>query len=212
MRRMRRKWVAMCTTVALLFGLVVNGSAPLMAQESGGRSVAVFDLTGEGLSLYELAALSDGLRAQLHAVGQWDVIDPERIADALGRVGVVDPSACDDACAFRVGGMLGADRALVGRASRQGGTTFVRLRMLDVGRGILAREAEQKCRGDVERILKNDIPGLVSAIAKEKGGGRLKLWLGLGVGVASVAAYVITQGGGEETSPPTPLPEPPSRP
>jgi len=117
-------------------------------------SIAVLDLTGNGVSKEIAATITEAVLAEISkeknikAVGMADIramLSLEQEKQLLG---------CDDAsCIAEIGGALGVDRIVSGNIGKVGGTFVMQLKLINIKTAEVIRRVDRTVSGSEERLL-----------------------------------------------------------
>lgn len=106
---------------------VILLAAVIAASASAQPRIGVLDLTSDTVSPSDLRLLSDGLRSELVATEQYQVIERERLEEILTEQGFQQSGCVATECVVEIGRLAGAEKMIagtVGRISRSCGVAL----------------------------------------------------------------------------------------
>ncbi len=198
-------------------------------QQQKKLNVAVMDFDARGgISKEEAATLSDAFQAELAGMGDFVLVDRQRIRQILEEQGFQQSEACSQVeCIVEAGKILNVERMFAGTIGKVGELFSVNIQSIDIATAQIVSNRSRQHRGEVEELLSDIIPDLAKQMAadltgkayEQEGGGGWIWWvLGIAVvGGGGVAAAMFLgggggDGGGEEPTTQEPLPPSPDFP
>ncbi len=155
-------------TAAVLLILILVFSTAAFSQTEDTRSytIAVMDLTPNGVSQVESIGLSDKLRSyitQLASEGpqngiSYEVIERAQIDRIFEQFEIQNVGCVSDSCAVEFGKMLQCDRIVIGSVSLIGETYSVTSRLVDIESSRTIKSVDRQHRGAIDDILLQIIP------------------------------------------------------
>ncbi len=144
----------------------------LNAQEKDNYTIAVFDLSAEGISESETRILTNELRFQISRIinsseyknlqntVNYEIIERSEIEKILDEYNFESTGCVSDSCAIELGQMLQLDRMILGTVGLIGETYSASIRMVDVKTAKTIDIANRNITGKIDEVLKNIIPNL----------------------------------------------------
>ena len=171
------------------------------SQEEEKYTIAVLDLTANGISLTEAASLSDYLRGQIaRVITSNDYVKQTNVTYTIVERGQMDKifdefdvqnTGCTDvSCAVKFGKMLNAERIILGSVGLVGSTYTISTRIVDVESGETVAVADYLFTGQRDNLLREGIPSIVNELmyGKKQKKSRKMLYI---VGGAVIAGGVL---------------------
>ena len=212
----------------LLLSLVAHPY--LTAQQQARMNVAVLDFDARaGLTKEEAMTLSDVVQANIVNMGEFVVVDRQRIRQILEEQGFQQSEACSQVeCIVEAGKILRVEKMITGTIGKIGSLYNIGIQVVDVATAQIQSTKSRQYSGDIEDIVRDIVPVLSNEIATEmlgrspknmaqtSGGGGWVWWvLGIAVvgGGGAAAAMFLGKSSGESGATETPatrdLPTPP---
>lgn len=142
-------------------------TATLTTAWSTPQSIAVAELEPKGLGADEASIITDRLRGELLATGQFRVMERGLMDELLQEQGLQQSGACNSSeCQVQVGRLLGVERLLVGQAGRLGALYTISVRLLDVETGEIIRSENVDHSGAIEGLLQGPLRELSLRLAQ----------------------------------------------
>ncbi len=142
--------------VLLSFGLV-----------SAKINLAVLPLDRNDLTESQASVLTDQVRKELFAGGNYNVIERSQMNAVLKEQSFQQSAICNASeCAVQAGQLLGVDQIVVGSVSKFGSLWIISLRKIDVESGNILQISETKLKGEIEDLLLQGVPKVVLALEK----------------------------------------------
>ncbi len=146
-----------------------------ISQEAETYTIAVLDLTANGISLTEAASLSDYLRGQIARVITSDeyvkltnvtytIVERGQMDKIFEEFDVQNTGCTDISCAVEFGKMLNAERIIIGSVGLVGQTYTISTRIVDVESGITKSFADYLFTGKRDNLLREGIPSIVNEL------------------------------------------------
>ena len=167
-------------------------------------NVAVLDFDARGgLTKEEAATLSDAFQTEIVSVGEFTVIDRQRIKQILEEQGFQSSEACSQVeCIVEAGKILKVERMFAGTIGKVGSLFNVNIQVIDIATAQIISNKARQHRGDIEDLLSEIIPNMARQIAgeivgkkyDEVGGGGGWLWYAAGavvLGGGAAAAILL---------------------
>ncbi len=192
-------------------------------------NVAVLDFDSRGgISKEEAASLSDIFQAQLVQMGEFIVVDRNRIKSILQEQGFQQSEACSQVeCIVDVGRILKVEKMFAGTIGKVGRIFNVNIQLIDIATAQIVSNRSRQHSGDLEDLATDIIPEVAQEMAQEMTGKEVHATVATsgkstwyyyvgGALLAGGAAAVLLMGksdkGGTTVTPPEPLPQPPDFP
>jgi TolB-like protein len=142
-------------TIMLLAATVASvcPSTGLAADATPKLSVAVTDLSAEGLNASEAKVITDRLRTELLATGVFTVVERGQMEEILKEQGFQQSGCVSDQCVVEAGQLLGVNHILAGSLGQVGKTITMNVRLVEVATGQIAQAVNIDCRCAVEDVL-----------------------------------------------------------
>lgn len=129
--------------------LCVLVAVPVYATQAESRKVVVLPLQASRMDADTTGVLNELLAAYVRHAGGYDVIAKADIDAMLGLENLKDELGCDNAtCAAEIGGALGAELLISGRAARLGDSVILILKLIDTRVQTVIRSAKHKVSND----------------------------------------------------------------
>lgn len=128
--------------------------------------IAVLEITGNGIGKGEAKGLTDRLRAELFNTSKFDVMEREQVDEILKEQGFQQTGLCDEAsCLVEVGQLIGVKYMVGGSVSKIGNLFSVSARIIEVGTGKIVRTATVDRKGNLEKVLKENMQDIARCLA-----------------------------------------------
>ena len=125
-------------------------------------SIAVFDLSNNGVKDSEVIVLTERLQSEMVKVGGYTVVERKKI-DKVFEEQKFQLSGCVEECLIEVGKIAGANQVLLGSVGKIGLIYTVSARLVDANNGELISSSDYDSRNDIEELLTSGM----SIIAKD---------------------------------------------
>lgn len=160
-------------------------------------NVAVLDFDARGgLTKEEAATLSDAFQTEIVTVGEFTVVDRQRIRQILQEQGFQQSEACSQVeCIVEAGKILKVERMFAGTIGKVGQLFNVNIQVIDIATAQIISNKAQQHRGDIEDLLSEIIPNMARQMAGEMVGKKFDE-VGGGGGWLWYAAGAVVLGGG----------------
>ena len=149
----------------LIILLLIMITLPLFAKTGEKMTVAVMNWEASSLDESEVISLSDRLRFELMATGQYDVMERNRMNDLLWEQGFQQTGCTSTECVVRVGQLLGVDRMITGSIGKLGRLYTLYLQVIDIEKGRIIQSQVEDCDCPIETVLTQSIRNIVNKIA-----------------------------------------------
>lgn len=175
------RYLFLLFTFILSLTAVVFGQRP---QQQKKPNVAVLDFDSRGgLTKEEAASLSDIFQAQLVDMGEFIVVDRQRIKAILSEQGFQQSEACSQVeCIVEAGKILKVEKMFAGTIGKVGRIFNVNISAIDIATAQIVINKSRQHSGDIEDLASEIVPEMAKEIAQEMLGRK-------------VAATVTTTGG-----------------
>jgi len=131
--------------------------------------MAVLSFDAKGVSEIETNTLNDRLNEEIYKTGIFILIERNQIESIIVEQGFQQSGCTTSECAVEVGGLLGAQKIIVGRISRMGLLYSVSARIVDVQTGTIDHIASVDHKGRISMLLKDGIPHLAKELMRPYG-------------------------------------------
>ncbi len=160
-------------------------------------NVAVLDFDARGgLTKEEAATLSDAFQTEIVTVGEFTVVDRQRIRQILEEQGFQQSEACSQVeCIVEAGKILKVERMFAGTIGKVGQLFNVNIQVIDIATAQIISNKARQHRGDIEDLLSEIIPNMARQMAGEIVGKKFDE-VGGGGGWLWYAAGAVVLGGG----------------
>ncbi len=193
-------------------------------------NIAVLDFDSRGgITKEEAASLSDIFQAQLVQMGEFIVVDRNRIKAILQEQGFQQSEACSQVeCIVDVGRILKVEKMFAGTIGKVGRIFNVNIQLIDIATAQIVSTKSRQHGGALEDLATDIIPEIAQEMAREMTGKDVRArvtssgggipwyyYVGGAVVAGGIAAAVLMGGGGDDGgggSTGTPLPDPPAFP
>jgi TolB-like protein len=129
----------------------------LFAQQSDKISLAVSDLTAQGVKESDAAVISEQLRAELMKSPRIQLIERNQMQEILKEQGFQQSGCTSDACAVEIGQLLGVKNMVVGSVGAAGSYTVLSVRVVDVSTGTVVANESLRSKGGIDKVLESGI-------------------------------------------------------
>jgi TolB-like protein len=119
--------------------------------ENTKMTVAVLQLDANGVAYGEARALTDRLRAELFAIGRFDVLEREKV-DALIDEHKLRAAGYTADGLIELGRLISVDGIVSGSISRLGAKYLLNVRLVDVATGMILATAAEECSCPLEDL------------------------------------------------------------
>ena len=137
-------------------------------------TVAVIELDPLGISESDAQALTDRLRFELHASGNFQVIERALMEEILKEQGFQQTGCVSNECVVEVGKLLGAQNMVGGSLSKVGSTFSVSVRLVSVETGEVLGFAQKDFTGEIDYLLTNGMAIVVRDLITSLGADQLR--------------------------------------
>jgi TolB-like protein len=136
----------------------------LVAQEKRTISLAVSDLTAQGVKQNEAAIITEQLRVELIKIPHIRLIERSQMQEILKEQGFQQSGCTNDACAVEIGQLLGVNNIVVGSVGIAGSYTVLSVRVLDVKTGEIVINESIRTKGGIDKMLEQGIQQIASKL------------------------------------------------
>ena len=134
------------------------------------EKVAVLDLEVVGASAAEGASVTERVRSEMFATGLYTMVSRNLTNQVLDEQALQQTLCMDDACAARVGKILGVGTIITGRLSRPNANLWqVSLQITAVETAETLAVKTITHTGDLSTLLNREMPALVAALTGKRG-------------------------------------------
>ena len=145
------------TKMKKVLSALLLSAACLSAQQPRQISLAVSDLTAQGVQESEAAVISEQLRAELMKSPRIRLIERSQMQEILKEQGFQQSGCTSDACAVEVGQLLGVKNMVVGSVGMAGSYTVLSVRVIDVATGSVVANESIRTKGGIDKVLESGI-------------------------------------------------------
>ena len=187
------------------------------SQEMVKYTIAVLDLTANGISLTEAASLSDYMRGQVTRVitsedykkrvkVNYTIVERSQMDKIFEEFDVQNTGCTDVSCAVKFGKILNAERIILGSVGLVGQTYTISTRIVDVESGETVAVADYLFTGQRDNLLREGIPVVVNELMygrKQKKSRKIYYIVGGAIIAGGVLAAVLgssPSGDGEDNT------------
>lgn len=128
-------------------------------------TIAVMDLTGEGVSNSESRIITSRLRTNLVNTDKFTVVEREKMEEILEEQGIQLSGCTSNECVVEAGKLLGVRRIVAGEFGKIGSLFTISIRMIDVQTGRILRTATEDCECRIEDVLTISIDNVAKRLA-----------------------------------------------
>ena len=125
-------------------------------------SIAVNDLSAQGVDESEAIIISEQLRAELMKYPKFRLIERSQMATILKEQGFQQTGCTSDACAVEVGQLLGVQNIIVGTVGKAGSYTMLTVRILDVATGEVRANKSIQTKEGIDGIIENGVKSVAT--------------------------------------------------
>ena len=182
---------------------------PARAQGKRTYTLAVLDLSANGISDSEARSLSDFLRGSItEAVASERyrkspkavyarTIERSQMDKIFDQFNTQNTGCVSDSCAVELGKMLGVERIVIGSVGLVGRTYTVQARIVDVGSTEIVASSTYTFRGERDTLIEKGVPTIVSELlyGKRPAPSRKKYYIIAGIVIigGAVAWWLTTK-------------------
>lgn len=141
-------------------------SGRLIAQQPDTVSLAVLELTAQGVKESEAAVITEQLRAELTKSSHIRLVERNQMKDILMEQDFQKSECTENSCAIAMGHMLGVKNIVVGSVGIAGSYTVLSVRMLDVGTGMVVVNESIRTKGGIDKVLESGIAATANKLEK----------------------------------------------
>ncbi len=226
----RQLFIVFSLTLSFVF-YAVGQQRPAPAQQARKKpNIAVMDFDARGgLTKEEAGSLSDIFQAQLVDMGEFIVVDRQRIKAILQEQGFQQSEACSQVeCIVEAGKILKVEKMFAGTIGKVGRIFNVNIQAIDITTAQIVINKSRQYSGDIEDLASDIVPKMANEIAQEmlgkkvassvvsSGGSTWYYYVGGAVLVGGGAAVLLVKKGattpGDEGTTKTSLPGAPTFP
>jgi TolB-like protein len=133
-------------------------------------TIAVNDLSGEGIEASETRIISDRFRSELINTQVFRVMERGEMESILKEQGFQQSGVCTDkSCIVEMGQILGVKQIFAGSIGKIGGMYTISTRMIDVATGEVRFSVTVDCKCAISDVLTKSVPSIAQQIvAKTK--------------------------------------------
>ena len=135
----------------LLIFLHILPSIPFAKQA---QTIAVIEFEGNGVSDFEVTALTDRFRDELVKLGNETVVERGRMEEVLTEQAFQQTGCTSSECAVEVGKLLSVQKIIVGSISKVGNVFSVSCRLVSVETGEILKVTNFDYDGEIGDLLK----------------------------------------------------------
>ncbi len=180
------------------------------AQEKTEYTIAVLDLDAHGISQAEARSLSGSLRVQVTRAViseefikksgvSYTIVERTQMDKIFEQFDIQNTGCTDLSCAIEFGKMLSVERIIIGSVGLVGQTYTFNTSIVDVESSKTLQVAEYKFKGEIDNLLNEGIPDIVSQLLGMKKKSRKTLYIVGGIVLlGGEAAAVLSVGGGDD--------------
>ncbi|MEW6686097.1 MAG: DUF4384 domain-containing protein [Candidatus Edwardsbacteria bacterium] len=141
-------------SVFLTFAPNIIITSLALTQSSPKPTLAVIDLTAStGISEEQTERLTDKLMTEIANSGRFTVVERKRIKEVLKEQGLQQTGVCDSVGSVKVGGLLGAQKVVIGNLGKVGEIWAVNVRMIDVETGRIDRPISREFKDKIDGLF-----------------------------------------------------------
>jgi TolB-like protein len=155
----------MRSTIITLLCLFFLSGHPL-AQKPDTVSLAVLELTAQGVKESEAAIVTEQLRAELMKSPHFRLVERNQMKDILMEQDFQKSECTENSCAIQVGHLLGVKNIVVGSVGVAGSYTVLSVRMLDVSTGMVIVNESIRTKGGIDKVLETGIAAAADKLDK----------------------------------------------
>jgi TolB-like protein len=115
--------------------------------------IAIFDLSGNNVTLGVCKALTERLRTELFNSRYFKVIERGMMEEILNEQGFQQTGCTSDECIVEVGRLIGVEQIVGGSISKVGRTYSVSARIVSVETGKILKTATYDFKGEIDGLL-----------------------------------------------------------
>ena len=115
--------------------------------------IAIFDLSGNNVTLGVCKALTERLRTELFNSRYFKVIERGMMEEILNEQGFHQTGCTSDECIVEVGRLIGVEQIVGGSISKVGRTYSVSARIVSIETGKILKTATYDFRGEIDDLL-----------------------------------------------------------
>lgn len=139
-----------CCFIGVLSVLLI---LPASAQTDSLIPAAVMQFSGKGIDSLSANVLTDRFGAELFRTGRFKLIERTMMSSILTEQGFQQTGCVDDACAVKIGQIIGVKEVIAGSVSKLDKTWTISVRRIKVETGEIAGVAAIDCPGSIDNVL-----------------------------------------------------------
>ncbi|HLF19245.1 MAG TPA: CsgG/HfaB family protein [Bacteroidota bacterium] len=153
----------------ILSTAAIGQQRPQQTQQRKKPNIAVMDFDARGgLTKEEAASLSDIFQAQLVDMGEFIVVDRQRIKAILSEQGFQQSEACSQVeCIVEAGKILKVEKMFAGTIGKVGRIYNVNISAIDIATAQIVINKSRQHSGDIEELASEIVPEIANEIAQE---------------------------------------------
>jgi len=140
--------------VLLIFIFLLHFQILTVAQP---RSIAVSELTAQGVQASDAAVISEQLRFELMKSPEITLVERSQMQEVLKEQGFQQTGCTSEACAVEIGQLLGVKNIVVGTVGKAGSYTLLSARIIDVATGQVIVNESVRTKGGIDNMLEKGI-------------------------------------------------------
>ena len=148
-----------------VISMLMIASLPLTTLARGKINIAVLELEADGVTKSQSRTLTNKLRGELINSGRFDVIERSQMRAILDEQGFQQAGCTDEDCVVKIGQLIGVRRMIAGSVGKIEHTYVISLRLIDVEKGKIVRNANEEITGTLTDVLQVGIFNAARKIA-----------------------------------------------
>jgi tetratricopeptide (TPR) repeat protein len=140
----------------------------VLSVSSAQTAIAVLDFEGNGVSDAEVSALTDRLRNELTATGEYTVVERDQMEEIIGEQGFQQTGLTSDESIVEVGKLIGVEQMIAGSISKVGDVFSVSARIVNVETGEVLKAVSYDHGGKLSDLLKTGMKDVALELVGQK--------------------------------------------
>ena len=164
-----RALIFLLSSTFILSTAAIGQQRPQQTQQRKKPNIAVLDFDARGgLTKEEAASLSDIFQAQLVDMGEFIVVDRQRIKAILNEQGFQQSEACSQVeCIVEAGKILKVEKMFAGTIGKVGRIFNVNISAIDIATAQIVNNKSRQHSGEIEDLASEIVPEIANEIAQE---------------------------------------------
>lgn len=132
------------------------------------KTIAILNLTSEGVSISEANIITDRLRTELFRTNYFNVLEREKMDDILSEQGFQLSGCMSDECVVEAGKLIGVQQMVAGYIGKIGNLITLNVRIIDVESGQIINTATEDCSCSIDRVLTQSVKNIAFVLSNRE--------------------------------------------